>query len=256
MGFAHLDRYADRRSWLKAHTTPGQRLHVALLAAVVGGLMPPGAWLALGLLAVIVCVGAWSARLPAAAIARRVARLAPFFVLPALALPFSVPGEVLVEIGPFGASRDGTLRALEIISRATVSVSAITVVVSVTRATDLLAALDDLPLPGIVKTSLAMGYRYLYVLNDEADRTGRALKSRAGDAGKTRIWRARSVTLAHLLVRALDRTERVHAAMISRGYRGTIPALREAGKSAPGWSIAITALLVLVWLGGLLESLA
>lgn len=255
MGFAHLDRYADRRSWLTEHSTAGQRLRMALLAAVVGGLMPPDAWIALGLLAVIVGIGAWSARLPAAAIARRIARVAPFFVLPALALPFSVPGEHLVEIGPLSFSRTGALRALEIIARALVAVSAITVVVSVTRVTDLLAALDELPLPGIVKTSLAMGYRYVYVLNDEVDRTGRALKSRAGHAPRTRIWRARSATLAHLLVRALDRTERVHAAMISRGYRGAFPVLRESGGAAPGWSLAISTLLILVWLGGLLESL-
>lgn len=218
--------------------------------------MPPNAWLALGILAAIVVAGVRSARLPAAAIVRRVARAAPFFVLPALALPFSMPGEHLLQIGPVGVSEAGALRALEIIARAMVAVSAITVVVSVTRASELLAALDELPLPRIVKTSLAMGYRYVYVLNDEVDRTGRALRSRAGRARRGRIWRARSAALAHLLVRALDRTERVHAAMISRGYRGAMPVLREPSGAAPGWSVAIAALLVAVWFGGLLESLA
>ena len=47
MGFAHLDRYADRPSWLTRRTTPTQRLSIAIAAAFAAGLMPPGAWRAL-----------------------------------------------------------------------------------------------------------------------------------------------------------------------------------------------------------------
>jgi hypothetical protein len=98
MGFAHLDRYAGRHSWLNHRTTAKQRLWIALAAAFAAGLMPPGAWLSLAALSTIVALGLPAADLPARALARRVARALPFFLLPALALPFSVPGPALAQI--------------------------------------------------------------------------------------------------------------------------------------------------------------
>jgi cobalt/nickel transport system permease protein len=253
MGFAHLDRYADRPSWLSRRTTPEQRLWIALGAAFAAGLMPPGAWRALAALALIVALGAWTARLPAGALARRVAHAIPFFLLPALALPLSVPGPAAVELGPLAFSEPGLTKAAEIVLRATLAVSAVTVVISVTRAADLLSALDALPLPRLVKSSLALGYRYVYVLNDELERTGRALRSRLGRAPVSRRWQARAVTLAHVLLRAHVRGSRIHAAMLSRGYRDGFPTLRPASTLSPFWTVAIVTLLAAVWLAGLIE---
>jgi cobalt/nickel transport system permease protein len=145
------------------------------------------------------------------------------------------------------------LRCVEILLRATLAVSAVAIVVSVTRATDLLRALDDLPLPRLVKSSLSLGYRYAYVLNDEYDRTARALKSRAGQVSKLRLWRARASALAHLFSRAHFRAERIHAAMLARGYTGRVPALRPRAQSNLIWTAAIVILLASVWLGGVIE---
>ncbi len=255
MGFAHLDRYAGRDSWLTDHTSPSQRLWIALAAAFAAGLMPPGAWRALAILALLVALGVWSARLPARALARRVGQALPFFLLPALALPVSVPGPTALEIGPLTLSEPGLVRAAEIVVRATLAVSAVTVVVSVTRATDLLRALDGLPVPRLVKSSLALGYRYVYLLNDELDRTARAIRSRMGRASRLRLWRTRATTLVHLLLRAHDRGARIHAAMLSRGYRDRLPTLQPAATANPVWSGAIVAALAVIWLAGLWEAL-
>jgi len=256
MGFAHLDRYADRPSWLTTLTTPKQRLSIAIAAAFAAGLMPPGAWRALGALFVVVAVGVWAARLPLSILIRRVAQALPFFFLPALALPFTVPGPTAFEIGPLTASTLGLERTAEIVLKATLAVSAVTIVISVTRATDLLSALDALPVPRLVRSSLALGYRYVYVLTDELERTTRALKSRMGHASRLRLWRARSTTLAHLFVRSHARGTRIHAAMLSRGYHGVLPTLDPAAGGNRAWVIAIVSLLALVWLGGMIEVMA
>ncbi|UCC71063.1 MAG: cobalt ECF transporter T component CbiQ [Gemmatimonadota bacterium] len=253
MGFAHLDRHAARPSWLTARTSPSQRLWIAIAAAFAAGLMPPGAWHALGALAAVVALGVLAARLPLSTLARRVGQALPFFLLPALALPVSVPGPVALEIGPLTLSGPGLSRAAEIVLRATLAVSAVTIVVSVTRATDLLRALDSLPIPRLVKSSLALGYRYVYLLNDEMERTARAIRSRMGRASRLRLWRARAATLAHLLLRAHDRGTRIHAAMLSRGYSDRLPTLQPAATVSRAWSLTIVGLLALVWLGGLLE---
>lgn len=253
MGFAHLDRYADRPSWLTDRTGPRQRLWIAIAAAFASGLMPPGAWFALGLLAIAVALGVFSARLPAAVLARRLAQALPFFLLPALVLPFSIPGPEALTLGPLSLSRPGLVKAAEIIFRASLAVTAVAVIVSVTRAADLLNALDDLPLPALVKSSLALGYRYVYVLNDELERTRRALQSRAGPATGLRVWRARATALAHLIIRAHARTSRIHFAMLSRGYRGTFPTLRNAQPRRRAVTAGILALLAAIWAAGLLE---
>jgi cobalt/nickel transport system permease protein len=253
MGFAHLDRYADRASWLNSRTTPTQRLWIAIVAAFAAGLMPPGAWRALAVLTVVVVAGAVAARVPAGTLARRLVHALPFFLLPALALPFSVPGPTVLELGPFRASGPGLVKCAEIVVRATLAVTAVTIVVSITRATDLLNALNAVPLPRLVKSSLALGYRYVYVLNDEYERTSRALRSRVGRASKLRLWRARASVLANLFSRAHNRGMRIHAAMLSRGHAGQLPTLQSAPHISPAWSAAIVALLAAVWLGGVIE---
>ncbi|MEE9134034.1 MAG: cobalt ECF transporter T component CbiQ [Gemmatimonadota bacterium] len=256
MGFAHLDRYADRPSWLTRRTTPAQRLWIAIAAAFAAGLMPPGAWGALVLLAVLLALGVRAARVPPGALARRVAQALPFFLLPALTLPFTVPGPTALEIGPLAFSGPGLVRAAEIVVRATLAVSAVSVVISVTRAADLLAALDGLPLPRLVRSSLALGYRYVYVLSDEFERTTRALKSRMGHASRGRVWRARAAALAHLFVRAHARGARIHSAMLSRGYRDHFPTLQPARGGSRAWSVAIVCLFAAIWLGGVFEAMA
>ncbi len=254
MSFAHLDRFADRPSWLTRRTTPGQRLWIAVAAAFAAGLMPPAAWGALATLAIVVALGVWSARIPAGVLVRRVAHASPFFLLPALALPFSFPGPTALQVGPLGLSGPGLIKAGEILIRASLAVTAVTVVISVTRAADLLNALEGLPLPGLVKSSLALGYRYVYVLNDELERTTRALRSRAGGLAAARLWRARATALAHLFLRAHARSARIHAAMLSRGYRGQFPILRAGRPTGRGWTAAILGLIAVVWLAGLIEA--
>jgi cobalt/nickel transport system permease protein len=255
MGFAHLDRYADRDSWLTSHTSPSQRIWIALAAAFAAGLMPAGAWRALAVLGIVIALGVWSARLPVSALARRVGQAVPFFLLPALALPISVPGPTAFEFGRLTLSEPGLMRAAEIVARATLAVSAVAVVVSITRSTDLLRGLDGLPLPRLVKSSLSLGYRYVYLLNDELDRTARAIRSRMGDASRLRLWRARASTLAHLFLRAHDRGTRIHAAMLSRGYHDRLPTLQPAATVSPVWTLAIAGLFAVIWLGGLMEAM-
>jgi cobalt/nickel transport system permease protein len=157
------------------------------------------------------------------------------------------------ELGPFTITEPGVQRALEIIVRATLAVSAVSILISVTRATDLLGAIHHLPLPHLIKQSLALGYRYLYLLTDEFERTRRALRSRAGHTSLFRAWRGRAATLSHLFVRAHARGTRVHAAMLSRGYRSEMPTLAPAARVHPIWTATIVFSLAMIWVAGYLE---
>ncbi len=98
-------------------------------------------------------------------------------------------------------------------------------------------------------------WRYLFVISDEAARLLRARSSRSGSssrgAGGSLLWRARVTggMAGSLFLRSLERSDRVYAAMISRGYTGE-PA---SAPSAPltrseRWILALGAiLLVILW---------
>lgn len=252
MGFAHLDQYAGEGSWLERRTTPDQRLHLALAVAFAAGLMPLGARWGLGVVAGVVAAGFVATRLPPTAFLRRLAHAAPFFLIPVVALPVTVPGRPAFTLGPVNLSGAGLIRAAEVGVRAILAISAITIVISVTRSSDLVGAIQRLPLPGVVREALAMGYRYLYVLVDEHERTLRALESRGGRPAR-RMWRARAAALAHLVVRARSRTARIHGAMLSRGYREALPRLTVAERPAR-WTLAIVGVLAMAWIIGWMEA--
>lgn len=248
MGFAHLDQFAHGGSWLERHTTPAQRLYLGLAAALTAALLPSGAWVAFLGLAVAVWAGARG--LPATVYLRRLSHALPFFLLPLIALPLAVPGPIAIAVGPLELTEPGLVRAGEIGLRGGLAIAAMTVVLSVTRAADLVDAIYRLPVPRIVATSLALGYRYLYTLVDEHERARRALQSR--DVSGGRCWAARTAVMAHLLYRAHARGLRVHGAMLSRGFRDRLPTLDHHPGSLP-WTLVILCGMAGLWVLALIE---
>ena len=84
-------------------------------------------------------------------------------------------------------------------------------------------ALKDLPLPKAFKESLLLAGQYLEILLLEVTRMQRSAKLRGlgGTAGWVRYTSA--AMIGAFFLRSLDRSERVYAAMIARGYNGTLP---------------------------------
>jgi cobalt/nickel transport system permease protein len=87
------------------------------------------------------------------------------------------------------------------------------------------AALGRLGVPRVVVAQLSLTYRYLFVLGGEAGRMVRAHAMRA-PARRRPTARTAGTLLGHLLVRALDRAERIHRAMLARGFDGRFPVRR------------------------------
>ncbi len=84
-------------------------------------------------------------------------------------------------------------------------------------------ALKSLPLPGGLKESLLLAGQYLEILLAEVTRMQRSaqLRGLSGTTGWLRY--ASSAMIGALYLRSLDRAERVYAAMVARGYTGTLP---------------------------------
>jgi cobalt/nickel transport system permease protein len=121
-----------------------------------------------------------------------------------------------------------------------------------TRLPDILHALRHLKVPAVLVSILAFMYRYLFVLADEAARLLRARAARSARlpgqrGGGALTWRARVAgnMVGQLFVRSLSRSDRVHQAMLARGYRGELLTMNPHKMRAFDWTAMVLACLLL-----------
>ncbi len=89
----------------------------------------------------------------------------------------------------------------------------------------LLSGLGRLGLPTVLVSTLHFMIRYLHVLAEELSRMTLARRSRTFRRSGRLDWGLLTGLIGMLLIRSFERGERVHAAMLSRGWDGTIRTL-------------------------------
>src|SRR5205085_10364285 len=115
--------------------------------------------------------------------------------------------------------------ALTIVAKNSLAFLATLVLVNVTPFRTLLVALRRLGVPRALVATLQFMYRYLFVLTDELDRMAQARRSRTFRRSGRLDWGLLTGLIGILFVRAFERGDRVHAAMLARGWDGTIRSL-------------------------------
>lgn len=167
-------------------------------------------------------------RLPAGPVLRRLFAVNGFIALLWLFLPFSLPGEALLRLGPLAASREGMLLALAITLKSNALVLALLALVAPLPFPTAGHALHRLGAPGKLVQLLLLTWRYLALLEQEFRRLRRAAALR-GFRPRTDLhtYRTFAWLLGMLLVRAVDRAERVRRAMVCRGFQGVFFSLHE-----------------------------
>ena len=80
--------------------------------------------------------------------------------------------------------------------------------------------------------------RYGDVITDELRRMSVARRSRGFEARGVRHWGVLAKTAGALFIRSYERGERVHLAMVSRGYTGTVPVIDEVTATRAQWAYA------------------
>ena len=144
------------------------------------------------------------------------------FVGFALLLPFVSRGP-RVEVLGLALSVDGLETGGGLLAKATLSVLAATVLAATTEPRELLRGLERLRLPHVLVQILSFMIRYADVVSGELHRMRVARESR-GFTGRSRgALRVLGATAGSLFVRSYERGERVHLAMLSRGYDGRLP---------------------------------
>ncbi|MCC7495591.1 MAG: hypothetical protein IT204_24790 [Fimbriimonadaceae bacterium] len=200
------------------HRTPAVCKLLGLLAlAVSAALLPPAGLSVPGALVLLLLV---AARLPLRAVAARAAELLPLALI--VAVGALLRGDPVLFVATLG--------------RALITVAAVVALTLSTPQPEILRAARRLGLPAPLVEIIALLLRYLVVVLDEANRLALGFSLRAVGPRDLRLARPLGRVIGALAVRSLERGERVHQAMLARGYDGTWPALQRApAPSVAAW---------------------
>jgi len=158
-------------------------------------------------------------------IARKIAFIAPLAVLIGVFNPV-FDRETMMRLGPLDIS-GGWVSFASIILRFCLAVSACLALVAVTGFFEICGAMQALGMPRPLVVQLMFLYRYSFVLIEQTSRAARARSLRSFGRRGTGIKSYGSL-VGHLLLRTLDRAERIYRAMCARGFDGKMPARRQS----------------------------
>lgn len=243
------------------------KLILTLAFIIFLNLTPVGSWSAIILFLTLSISMAIVTRLGLAFLLKRSLIALPFF-LAAFPLIFSgKPPAFPIHILPNWTiyySPAGLQRFITIALKAWISVQAAILLTATTRFPAILTALQQMKLPRLWVTVIGLMWRYLFVITDEVTRMLHARSSRsAADPAKSKgggslLWRARVTgnMAGSLFVRSIERSERVYAAMLARGYDGQLPASSSLPLTNRTRLVIATGLLglLLLWLFSLLST--
>jgi cobalt/nickel transport system permease protein len=251
-----LDPYIQRTSLIH-HLDPRVKLLLALAFILAVALIPTGVWAVYILLYAILLSIVVFSELGIGYVLKR-ALLAFPFVLAALPLIFTTPGAPLaaIPLGPWtlSISQFGLERFISIALKSWISVQAAIVLASSTPFPQLLVAMRAIRIPRLLVAIFGLMWRYLFVLGDEALRLIRARASRSGalqgagiKSGGSLLWRAHIAggMAGSLFLRALERSDRIYMAMLSRGYDGDVRSMPLPELRATHWLVLILGLGIL-----------
>jgi cobalt/nickel transport system permease protein len=236
MGAGHAHRlYVPGAS--PVHRLPPQCKLVAVLAFVLLVVATPREriW-AFGLYALLLAAVAAAARIPFGTVARRIVIEVPFVAF-AFLLPFVAEGEKIAVLG-LRVSESGLWGAWNILAKGTLGVIASILLAATTEPRLLLLGIERLRMPQLITQIATFMLRYGDVVAAELQRMKVARASRGFEARDIRATGVLARSVGALFLRSYERGERVHLAMVSRGYDGRMPLMHDVGATTAQWTVA------------------
>lgn len=155
--------------------------------------------------------------LPAGYMVRKIAVVIPFALVVGMLNPL-FDRQAITQVGSLVIT-GGWLSCASIVVRAILTVGAAIILVGVTGFPAICRAMEQLGLPQVFAVQLTFLYRYIFVLSEEGVRASRARELRS--FGNRRLsMKSYGSLISHLLLRTWLRAERVHMAMLARGFAG------------------------------------
>lgn len=209
MAAGYWDRYGRRRS-LCHRLPPLVKVFLTLGLIAFGLCIPARMWPLFGVSMCFVFAGLSIARVPLAYLIRRLALFLPLVLMLSLSFPIS-------------RGFDGGWEQMALILlRSTHSFVCILWLVNVMPFEQLLVTMRRLRIPAVFVAMLAFMYRYSFAVWDEMGKMRSARQARTFRNGIRLEWRGAIQMIGMLLIRSMERAERVHGAMRSRGWDGQV----------------------------------
>ena len=167
-------------------------------------------------------------RLPIRRTLKRMAMMDSFIIFMLVLLPFTMPGDEMLSVFGFPASWQGLWKAIEIGLTANAVILTLMVLVGTMEPVTLGHALHKLRCPEVLVHLLMFTVRYIEVLREEYLRLRGAMKIRGFRPGTNwHTYRSFGYLVGMMLVRAIERSERILGAMKCRGFSGRLLLLQE-----------------------------
>jgi cobalt/nickel transport system permease protein len=171
---------------------------------------------------------------------RRMAMMDSFVIFMLVLLPFTMPGDVMFSVWGFPASWQGFWRAVEIALTANAVILALMTLVGTLEPVTLGHALHKLRVPEKLVHLLMFTIRYIEVLREEYLRLRAAMKVRGfRPTTNFHTYRSFGYLVGMMLVRAVERSERILGAMKCRGFSGRIYLLQDFALSGADRRFAV-----------------
>lgn len=185
-----------------------------------------------------------AARLPKAALARRMLLVNLFCGFLWLFLPWSTPGATLAQWGLLTLTHEGVALALRLTLRCNAIVAVTIALLGTSRAADVARALQTWGAPDKLALALYFCVRYIQTLGAERLRLSNAMRLRGFQPrADAHTYRTYGNLVGLLFLRGRDRAERAYEAMRCRGFTGRLHALGPRHVQGRDW------LMMTIWLG-------
>lgn len=157
--------------------------------------------------------------LPVYYLFRKILIVIPFAIMIGIFNPL-IDREIIMHLGPVSIS-GGWISFVSILLRFVLTAGSVLILIACTGFNSVCMALEKMGTPRIFAVQLLFLYRYIFVLIDEASRMANARSLRSFN-GKGKGIKVFGYLLGHLLLRTIDRAQRIHLAMLCRGFDGEI----------------------------------
>ncbi len=204
------------------HRAPAHLKLLALVGFMLVVVATPRDWYAaFAVYAVVLLAVVGASRVPPLYLAKRMVIELPFALF-AVLVPFVAHGPQ-VEVLGVSLSEPGLVAAAGLLMKGTLGVLASLTLAATTEPDEVLRGLQRLRMPDTLVQIMGFMIRYLDVVTGEMARMTTAMRSRGCNPRSPRHWPTLARSLGALFIRSYERGERVHLAMLSRGYTGTLP---------------------------------
>lgn len=183
---------------------PIARLAAAALFITAIAFVPHGAWLRFLGGAVVLA----SCAVVAGISLRRLIR--PFLYLESFAFGIAV----LSLFQP-----DGLSIFLSVLAKSSLCAFCVVLFAATTSFSGMLSTLTRLRVSSLLVITLALAYRYAFLLSEESERLQRARRSRTFAPSRFELWNLLARDISQLLIKASRRGKRIYDAMCARGWK-------------------------------------